>query len=219
MIRKIEIEDENLNSVDFIDGSENWYCISASGIDLTDVEDMVKEGRRYEGRSIMLVNFEKGIELMPFEKKENVYINRPIWYEEGFAFLVVDFNAGEIYIYKFSPYSGRKELLAQIPLEGVTSCYNMRLEKSPLTLLRGEYEDDTIEILWPEKMEFKTNGVWSLEFRDGDLFYFTTWYEDPDYRDEMIVMDIWGNEVEVMDGSLYDLNDGTKCMLVLKGKK
>lgn len=43
MIRKIEIEDKNLNSVDFIDGSENWYCISASGIDLTDVEDMVKE--------------------------------------------------------------------------------------------------------------------------------------------------------------------------------
>ena len=37
MIRKIEIDDENLNSVDFIDESGNWYCISHSGTDIYDV--------------------------------------------------------------------------------------------------------------------------------------------------------------------------------------
>ena len=58
MIRKIEIDDENLNSVDFIDESGNWYCISHSGTDVYDVEEMVKEGRKYEGNVIMLVNFE-----------------------------------------------------------------------------------------------------------------------------------------------------------------
>ena len=221
MIRKIEIDDENLNTVDFIDESGNWYCISHSGTDIYDVEEMVKEGRKYEGNVIILVNFEKDIQLTPFEKKENVYIGKPLWYEDAFAVLAVDFNAGEIYIYSISPKDGKKEILAKIPLEGVSSCYNMRLEKSPLTLLRGEYgdDDDIIDVLWPEKLKFKTSGTWSMECRDGDLFYFSTWYEDPDYRDEIIIKDIWGNDVEIIDGFMYDLRDGTKCLMIQKNKK
>lgn len=111
--------------------------------------------------------------------------------------------------------------MAQVPLEGVSSCYNMRLEKSPLTLIRGEYgdDDDIIDVLWPEKLKFKTSGTWSMECRDGDLFYFSTWYEDPDYRDEIIIKDIWGNDVEIIDGFMYDLRDGTKCLMVQKNKK
>ena len=55
----------------------------------------------------------------------------------------------------------------------------------------------------------------SFVLLDGDRVYTEKWYEDPDYREEVLVRDVeTGKVLERMPGSLWPMPNGQKWLLV-----
>lgn len=50
-------------------------------------------------------------------------------------------------------------------------------------------------------------------FRQDNELYFTVWYEDEDYREEVVVRDLQGNVIKRMDGTIHILPNGKKWLL------
>ena len=61
--------------------------------------------------------------------------------------------------------------------------------------------------------QFFPQSIISL-FGDGDELYFETWYEDPDYRDEIVIRDFHtGDVLGRLPGILMTTPDGDVWML------
>ena len=198
-----------------------WYCLYEPGADVQEAEEMFSEGKTFWGSEIMLADVDTGRIAEPFKRAENIFVSRPIWDGEGFAFFEVDFPAGNIGIYRYFPgaeeekgCSGVIKRVADIPLRAAVNCRNMRLVMSPLTLVRGDYDQyDRVDILWPERISFDVEPRESLDFRDGDRFYFSCWQEDPDYREEVIVRDMDGRVEERYPGTIHFFDEDMKLII------
>lgn len=214
IIRRFKTENPYSITLNYIDGSEGWHCIAAPNADIYEAEEIFKDDGVFGGNSVKLVNFSKDEEHILFEKRENLCIGEPIWDGKAFYFITVDFDENAVRIYRYFTESRKKEKISCIELSSIKDCYNLRLALSPLTLVRGNFDGSNMtEVIWPKKTEFKTEDRESFDFRDGDLFYFSKWYEDPDYHEEVIVKDFKGNIVERFPGSIHYLKDGSKCIL------
>lgn len=100
-----------------------------------------------------------------------------------------------------------------MPLSLAEDCYNLMLKTSPLLLTRSPQENRFF-ILWPEYREFELEDRESFLLLDGDRMYTEKWYEDPDYRDEVVVRDFaTGKVLERMPGSLWPMPDGQNWLL------
>ena len=54
----------------------------------------------------------------------------------------------------------------------------------------------------------------SFDSREGDKLYFSRWYEDPDYREEVVVRHFPHGEIrELIPGVLMEMPDGQKWIL------
>ena len=115
--------------------------------------------------------------------------------------------------------TGRVERTAahrQIKSKGVPHryCGNLMLEASPLLLTRSAH-DNRFQILWPERRDFAIEDHEFFEFLEGNRLYTSVWYEDPDYREEVLVRDYNTGEVlERIPGSLRSMPDGQNWLLV-----
>lgn len=69
------------------------------------------------------------------------------------------------------------------------------LEASPLMLTRSAH-DNKFQILWPEGRDFAIEDHEFFEFLEGNRLYTSVWYEDPDYREEVLVRDYDTSEVQ-----------------------
>ena len=128
--------------------------------------------------------------------------------------LLVDFPKGEIRILIFRETDGTTEPLAVLPLSAVEDCYNLMLEASPLMLTRSAH-DNQFQILWPERRDFAIEDHEIFEFLEGNRLYTSVWYEDPDYREELLVRDYnTGKLLERIPGSLRSMPDGQNWLLV-----
>lgn len=128
--------------------------------------------------------------------------------------LLVDFPEGEIRILIFHETDGTTEPLAVLPLSIVTDCYNLMLEASPLLLTRSAH-DNRFQILWPERRDFAIEDHEVFEFLEGNRLYTSVWYEDPDYREEVLVRDYETGEVlERIPGNFRRMPDGQNWLLV-----
>ena len=84
---------------------------------------------------------------------------------------------------------------------------------SPLMLVR-QGQENTLEILWPVQKTYVMDLRESFRFRQEDDLYFETWYEDPDYRDEIVIRDFHtGNVLKRLPGILMTTPDGEIWML------
>ena len=114
----------------------------------------------------------------------------------------------------FQETAGTTEPLAVLPLSIVEDCYNLRLEAPPLMLTRSAH-DNKFQILWPERRDFAIEDHEFFEFLEGNRLYTTVWYEDPEYREEVLVRDYETGEVlERIPGSLRQMPDGQRWLLV-----
>jgi hypothetical protein len=156
---------------------------------------MVKSGKKYSGSVCHLIHYPEGKVYSPFKQKENVYIGRPVWDKGGFYFLEVDFSEHKIKIYSYFPHSQRLEIIKELPLEIVEDCYNLMLKVSPL-MLTSAGNNKICEIIWPENKRIEIGDTETLLFRDGKDLYFTTWQEDPEYHETIIIKDIDTGEVK-----------------------
>ena len=125
----------------------------------------------------------------------------------------MNFAEQVIRILRFSQQQETAREIAKLPLSEVKDCYNLILHTSPLSLTR-QPNDGTFELIWPERASFALSSRESLSFRDGDKLYFNIWYEDPDYREEMLVRALPdGRILERFPGDIRIMPNGERWLV------
>lgn len=194
-----------------VEGTNEWYyCKLAKNTfcDLYEAEDIINSGNVYDGMNCVLIHYPDGEVIRPFEIKENMYVDAPVFYDGILYFLVVDFNQKHIQIVSFNPNTRGKSTVVEISLNEVEDCYNLLLRVAPVLLIR-EANDGYLNILWPEKKKIEIGDTEGFMFRDGDNLYFSEWYEDTEYH-EMIVIRDWntGEVKEKFEGQMIRMPNG-----------
>ena len=91
-----------------IEGTDEWYyCKIAerSFCDLYEAEELIKAGHVFHGMTCVLIHFPSGEVFWPFEKKENMYVDAPVFWENKLYFLKVDFVEKKMEILAFDTKS------------------------------------------------------------------------------------------------------------------
>lgn len=174
-----------------IEGTADWYSCKEgrdSLCDLYEAEEIVKEGKPFSGMNCHLLHYPEGTLYSPFELRENLYVEAPVWDEGRLYFLAVDFSRKDIRIYSYEPEGEELKQLACLSLDTVKDCYNLMLKVSPVMLCRDGNEG-LLELIWPEKKTFQMEESEAFLFRDQDTMYFSQWEEAPDYREYVISRD------------------------------
>ena len=84
---------------------------------------------------------------------------------------------------------------------------------SPLMLTR-EGDENIFEIIYPNKMQFQIGYNESFCFRKDDHLYFSAWFEDEEYREEVVIRDInTGDIIEKKAGAITVMPDGQVWLL------
>lgn len=196
-------------------GSSKWYWGSdyASG-DLYEAEELFRSGHPIRKNRLVLVRCPEGTVYEPVCTKPGQYLGRPAYHNGQVVLLLVDFPKEEIRILSFDEAKKTIEPLAVLPLSVVADCYNLMLETPPLMLTRSAH-DNQFQILWPERRDFAVEDHEFFEFLEGNRLYTSVWYEDPDYREELLVRDYdTGELLERIPGSLRQMPNGQKWLLV-----
>lgn len=191
-----------------IEGTSEWYFCKEgkeTSWDLYDAEEIIKSGKIFSGMNCHLIHFPDGTVHSPFELSENIYIECPVWDNENLFFLSVDFCKEVIQITCYFPNEQRLEIIKELPLNIVDDCYNLMLKTSPLMLCRDS-NNCILEIVWPESKKIEIGRAEGLLFRDGEDLYFSEWYEDPDYHENVIIRDL-------STGRIKDKFEGYLCKL------
>ncbi len=209
-----EIETNGISYLEPLNGSGGWYWGSdyTSG-DLYEAEELYSMGHRIKKNRLVFAHYPSGSVLTPIETTEGQYFGRPAYSDGKLIILLVDFPAGEIRLIACDPDSGETENIVTIPRQKVKDCYNLMPHVSPLMLTR-QSSDGKFQIIWPERVEFDIAPQESFDFRDGDKLYFSRWYEDPDYREEVVVRDLHTRAItDSFPGSTLEMPDGSKWLL------
>jgi len=194
-----------------VEGTIEWYFCKESKdsfCDLYEAEEIVKAGTLFPGMTCHLIHYPEGTVYSPFKLEENVYVEQPVWDNGKLYFLRVDFIKQIIQIYSYIPDNQMIEVIKELPLSIVEDCYNLMLKVSPLMLCR-DANNSIYEIVWPENKKIVIGHTEGLLFRDGDDLYFSEWYEDPEYHENVIVRDLNSGEIkEKYQGYLCRMPNG-----------
>ena len=194
-----------------IEGTADWYYCKVGQdcwCDLYEAEEIVKLNKTFSGMTCHLIHYPDGKVYSPFEIEENVYVEQPVWDNGKLYFLRVDFMKQIIRIYSYDPDDQILTLMKELLLDIVKDCYNLMLKVSPLMLCRYE-NDGNYEIVWPENKIIEIGDTETLLFRDGEDLYFSEWYENPEYHENVIVRDINSGVVkEKYQGYLCKMPNG-----------
>lgn len=180
-----------------IEGTNEWYSCREGTVeycDLDEVQEIFNNDGFFKGMNYHLIHYPDGEVHSPFQIQGNVYVEKPIWNNGIFNFLVVDFHEKLIKIKKYIPEKQKLEVITELSLSEVEDCYNLKLETTPLTLGRSG-NDGFYEIVWPEKKKIAIGKTETVLFRDGDRLYLSEWYEDPEYHENVIVRNIQTGEI------------------------
>lgn len=198
-----------------LSGSSEWYWGAdyASG-DLYEAEELFRSGHPIRKNRLILVRRPDGTVYEPVYTEPGQYLGRPVYHNRQVVLLLVDFPKGEIRILAFNEAEETIEPLEVLPLSIVADCYNLMLEAPPLMLTRSAH-DNRFRILWPERRDFVVEDHEYFEFREENKLYTSIWYEDPDYREEVLVRDFDTGEVlKRIPGALRSMPDGQNWLLV-----
>ena len=204
-----------ITNLEPLTGSREWYWGAdyASG-DLYEAEELFRSGHPIRRNRLLLVRRPEGTVYEPVRTEPGQYLGRPVYHDGQVVLLLVDFPKAEIRILTFREADGTTEPLAVLPLSIVTDCYNLMLEASPLLLTRSAH-DNKFQILWPERRDFAVEDNEYFAFLEGNKLYTSVWYEDPDYREEVLARDYETGEVlERIPGNLRVMPDGQNWLLI-----
>lgn len=195
--------------LDPLTGSPDWYWgTDCTHGDLYEAEELWRDGHRIRQNRLILVRRETGEVIEPVKAKPGQYFGAPVFSGGRPVLLLVDFSAREI---RVMAYDGGVTPVVTLPLDAVPDCYNLMLHLTPLCLTRQTA--DTFQIVWPERVSFPIAPQETFSFRDGERLYFERWYEDPDYRTEVIVRDLSGAIIEQRPGTAQQMPDGQRWIL------
>ena len=193
-------------------GSREWYWGTdyTSG-DLYEAEQLYRDGHRIKQNRLIFVHFPDGRVVEPVQAREGQYFGLPAW-DGGIVILLADFPAGVLRLLRYEDARGTVTPIVTLPRCAVEDCYNLMPHVSPLCLTRQTAE--RFQVLWPDKADFAIHGAESFCFRDGERLYFSRWYEDPDYREEVVVRRMPDGAItEQYRGALSELPDGQQWLL------
>ncbi len=196
-------------------GSETWYWgMDYTNGDLYEAEGLFRRGNPIQQNRLILVRYPQGTVYEPICPQPGQYLGKPVYHNGQVVLLLVDFPKEEIQIVAFDGQSEQITTLAVLPLSMVADCYNLMLEASPLMLTRSAH-DHKFQILWPERREFSVEDNEYFASLVGKKLYTTVWYEDPDYREEVLVRDFdTGAVLDRLPGRLHVMPDGQNWILV-----
>ncbi len=194
-------------------GSREWYWGTdyTSG-DLYEAEELYRDGHRIKQNRLVFVHYPDGMVFEPVRAREGQYFGRPV-YDNGVpVILLADFPAGKIRLLLYNDVCAEVTPIMTLPRSAIEDCYNLMPHVSPLCLTRQTA--DRFQIVWPDKADFAIHPAESFCFREGDRLYFSRWYEDPDYREEVVVRSLPDGEIlEQLRGSLNAMPDGRQWLL------
>lgn len=198
-----------------LQGSSDWYWgADYASNDLYEAEELFRSGHPIDKNRLILIHRLEGTVYEPVCAKPGQYLGKPVYHNGQIVLLLVDFPKEEIRILIFHEAEGTTETLEVLPLSMVEDCYNLMLEASPLMLTRSAH-DNKFQILWPERRDFAIEDHEFFGFLEGNKLYTSVWYEDPDYREEVLVRDYDTGEVlERIPGALRSMPDGQNWLLI-----
>lgn len=204
-----------ITNLEPLQGSSEWYWgADYASNDLYEAEELFRSGHSIDKNRLILIHRLEGTVYEPVITKSGQYLGKPVYHNGQMVLLLVDFPEGEIRILTFREVDGTTEPLAVLSLSMVDDCYNLMLEASPLLLTRLAH-DNRFQILWPEHRDFAIEDHEFFEFLERNRLYTSVWYEDPDYREEVLVRDYDTGEVlERIPGNLRTMPDGQNWLLV-----
>ena len=194
-------------------GSGGWYWGTdyTSG-DLYEAEELYRDAHRIKQNRLIFVHAPDGRVTEPVTAREGQYFGIPSCDRGLLVILLADFPAGEIRLLGYDGARGALSPILTLPRSEVEDCYNLMLRREPLTLIRQS--GNRFQAVWPEKADFPIYPEESFCFREGERLYFSRWYEDPDYREEVVVRRMPDGEIlDQYPGSLMELPDGRQWLL------
>ncbi len=210
MVQKIETG--GILWLEELPGSGGWYWGTdfTSG-DLYEAEELYRGGHRIDRNRVILVSRDGRVE-EPVRAAQGQYFGRPCADGRRIILLLADFPAGEVRLLACDDASRSVECVAVIQRGEIEDCYNLMLHQQPLTLTRQTA--DRFQIVWPQRADFAIDPAESFCFRDGDRLYFSRWFEDPDYREEVVVRRFPdGAVLEQFRGTADRMHDGRLWLL------
>ena len=216
MIKRIDTG--GISYLEPLEGSGGWYWGTdyTSG-DLYEAEELYRGGHRINQNRLILVRYPEGRIAEPVKAKPGQYFGRPAFDGNAPVIMLADFPAGELRLIRYDDTTGSADTIVAIPLSRVEDCYNLMPRVSPLCLTRQTGE--RFQIIWPDEADFAIEPRDSFCFRQGDRLYFSRWFEDPDYREEVFVRRFPDGEViDRFRGSLNAMPDGSWWLLTDEGR-
>ena len=193
-------------------GSPDWYWgTDYTDGDLYEAEALWRGGHRIRQNRVILVRRGTGEVREPVRAKPGQYFGQPGFADGRPLLLLADFPNDEIRLLAYDAEADAVEPVAILPRSAVKDCYNLMPHRSPLCLTRQTA--DVFEIVWPERVSFPIEPQESFCFRDGERLYFEKWFEDPDYRTEVVVRDLTGAVIEQYPGAAQQMPDGQLWVL------
>ncbi len=209
-----KIKTQGIGYIELLNGTSEWYWGSdyCQG-DLYEAEELFHNGHPVKGNRIIFIHYPDGRVVEPINATDGQYFGRPVFFEDKIYMLLADFQKGSIQIWQYDDDKTETGLYLSLPLTEVKDCYNLILETSPLMLTR-QANDNEFQVIWPEKAEFKIGNTETFCYRENDKMYFSRWFEDPDYREEVIVRKYPAGEItEEISGTLIEFPKGQHWIL------
>lgn len=210
-----KINTQGITDIGQLNDSDQWYWgMDYTYGDLYEAEQLFKQNHSIQKNRLILVHYPDGEVIEPITLKDGQYFGCPIFYDNQVVLLVVDFMEEKINILSYNHQSKQISSIACLSLSIAEDCYNLILHKSPLMLTRSPH-NNIFQILWPEQIEFEIENTESFSFASCDKLYFSVWYEDPDYSEEVIVRDKnTGKIIEKFDGTIKTMPDSQNWIFV-----
>lgn len=210
----ITIATHGIAYIEPLDGSCEWYWGSDyTHGDLYEAEEVYHDRYPVNCNRLVFVHYPDGRVVEPIKGKAGQYFGRPISCCGKVQILLADFPESMLRVYQYDDASGQVAETAALPLKAAGNCYNLMLNQYPLMLTR-QANDGKFQIIWPETVEFDIGETETFLERKGDQLYFCRWYEDPDYREEIVVRKYPSGEIaKVIPGSYTAMPNGQVWIL------
>lgn len=209
-----EINTQGITYLENLEGTTKWYWgTDYIHGDLFEAEELFNNKHKISSNTLLFVSYPDGKVIEPIKAQDGRYFGRPLYYNNHIIILLVDFNKKLIKLEQYNDITSEIKNILSIPLSEVKDCYNLMLGTSPLMLTR-QGNENTFEIIYPNKIQFQIGNNESFYFRKDDYLYFSACFEDEEYRDEVIIRDInTGNIIEKKAGTITVMPDGQVWLL------
>ena len=209
-----EVNTQGITYIEPLVGCSEWYWgTDYIHGDLYEAEELFRDGHPVSQNKLLFVHDPDGTVVQPVAAQEGQYLGNPIYYDGRIAILMVDFPAGQIIVMQFDRTLEHMIERTELPLSAVKDCYNLLLKTEPLMVTR-QGSEDTFQIVWPEQVSFEIGERESFWVRRGDQLYFSTWCDEPEYREEIIVRKLeTGEIIDRFPGSSMTMPDGRLWVL------